>query len=213
MFMIFAPGVRKLTLTTHVTASIGWAGAVASFLALAIAGLGSQDEQLVRAAYLAMHLITWSLIVPLCFAALLTGVLQSVGTPWGLFRHYWVVAKLLLTVLATIILLVHTEPIGRVAALAAASTLSSTDLPQLRLQLVGDASAALFVLFITTTLSVYKPWGLTPYGLRQHRETMPGWRPVASPPARLGRYLLAGMLAFIVLLLLIHLAGGGLHGH
>jgi hypothetical protein len=211
--MLMAPRVRKLALTTHVTTSVGWAGAVASFLALAVAGLGSQDAQLVRAVYLAMHLITWSLIVPLCFATLLTGVVQSAGTTWGVFKHYWVVAKLLLTALATIILLVHTQPIGRVAALAATSTLSSTDLWQLRLQLVGDASAALFVLFITTTLSVYKPWGMTPYGVRKQREMMPEWRPAARPPAQLGGYLFVAILVFIALLFLIHLASGGRHGH
>ena len=211
--MVLAPRLRKLTLTTHVTASVGWAGAVASFLALAIAGVGSQDSELVRAAYLAMHLITWSLIVPLCFAALLTGVVQSMGTTWGLFRHYWVVAKLFLTLIATVILLAHTQPIGQVAAVAASSTLSSSDLWQLRLQLVGDASAALFVLFITTTLSVYKPWGLTPYGARKQQEVSPGWRPPALPPRQVGRYVLGAIVAFLVLLLLIHLAGGGLPGH
>lgn len=211
--MILAPRLRKLTLTTHVTASVGWAGAVASFLALAIAGVGSQDSELVRAAYLAMHLITWSLIVPLCFAALLTGVVQSMGTTWGLFRHYWVVAKLSLTLIATVVLLAHTQPIGRVAAVAASSTLSGSDLWQLRLQLVGDASAALFVIFITTTLSVYKPWGLTPYGARKQQEVSPGWHPPALPPRQGGRYVLAAIVAFLVLLLLIHLAGGGFHGH
>jgi hypothetical protein len=210
--VLLAPRVRKLALTTHVTASVSWAGAIASFLVLAIAGISSQDTQLVRAAYLSMHLITWALIVPLCLASLLTGVVQSVGTAWGLFRHYWVAAKLLLTVVATIILLAHTQPIGQVAALAAASTLSSNDLWQLRLQLVGDASAALFVLFITTTLSVYKPWGLTPYGVRIQQEAVPSWRPPGSPSTRL-RYAVGVILAFVILLLLIHLAGGGFHGH
>jgi hypothetical protein len=102
--------VRKLALTTHVASSVGWLGAVAAFLALAIAGLTGQNEQLGRAAYLAMHMTTWFVIVPLSFAALLTGLVQSLGTNWGLFRHYWVMAKLVLTVLATIILLVHTQP-------------------------------------------------------------------------------------------------------
>jgi hypothetical protein len=194
--MLMAPRVRKLALTTHVAASVGWAGAIASFLALAIAGVTSQDTQLVRAAYLSMHLITWALIVPLCFASLLTGVVQSVGTTWGLFQHYWVAAKLLLTVVATIVLLAHTQPIGQVAALAAASPLSSNDLWHIRLQLVGDASAALFVLFVTTTLSIYKPWG--PIGL--------------SLPLP-GRYTVGAILAFIILLVLIHLAGGGFYGH
>ena len=127
--MTMTPGVRKFALTTHVTSSVGWLGAVGAFLALAVAGLVSQDAQIVRAAYLAMHLTTWFVIVPLCLAALLTGIVQSVGTPWGLFRHYWVATKLLLTVLATIILLVHTQPIDRVAAVAAQTTLGERRSP------------------------------------------------------------------------------------
>src|SRR5438093_7986995 len=142
--MTMRPGVRKFALTTHVTSAVGWLGAVGAFLALAIAGLGSQDAQIVRAAYLAMHLTTWFVIVPLSVAALLTGIVQSIGTTWGLFRHYWVLAKLALTVLATVILLVHTQPIGRVAAVAAERMLSSAELCQVRIQLVADAGAALF---------------------------------------------------------------------
>src|SRR5687768_18623377 len=108
--MTMSAGIRKFALTTHVTSSVGWLGSVAAFLALAIAGISSLDAQTVRAAYLAMHVITWFVIIPFCLAALVTGLVQSLGTTWGLFRHYWVVTKLLLTVLATIILLVHTQP-------------------------------------------------------------------------------------------------------
>src|SRR5882757_3591223 len=165
--MAMTPGLRKFALTAHVTTSVGWIGAVAAFLALAVAGVGSQDAQIVRSAYLAMHLITWFVIVPLSLAALSTGIVQSLGTTWGLFDHYWIVTKLLLTVVATIILLVHTQPIDHVAAMAAQATLAAGDLRPVRLQLVGDACAALFVLLVTTALSVYKPWGMTSYGLRK----------------------------------------------
>ena len=212
--MIMTPGLRKFALTTHVTASVGWLGSVAAFLALAIAGLSSQDSQLVRAAYLAMHLTTWFVIVPFSIASLLTGLLESLGTTWGLFRHYWVVTKLLLTTLATIILLVHTQPIGRVAAVAAETALSGGDLLQVRLQLVGDAAAALFVLLVTTALSVYKPWGLTPYGIRRQAEATEGWRPAATRrSAPSGKYVLVGIIGFVLLVLVFHLLGGGLHGH
>jgi hypothetical protein len=212
--MIMTPGVRKFALTTHVTSSVGWLGAVAGFLALSIAGVTSTDGQIVRSAYLAMHLTTWWVIIPLCFAALLTGVMQSLGTTWGLFRHYWIVTKLLLTVLATVILLVHTQPIDEVATLAAMSTLSSSDLWQLRLQLVGDASAALFVLFATTMLSVYKPWGMTPYGLRTQFEATAGGVPAAARRSRpAGRYVLLGIVALVLLMLALHLFGIGLHLH
>ena len=49
------PRLRKFVLTAHVVSSVGWLGAIAVFLALAIAGLASQQAQLVRGAYLAME--------------------------------------------------------------------------------------------------------------------------------------------------------------
>ena len=154
---MMTPGVRKFALTTHVTSSVGWLGAVAAFLALALAGLSSSDALMVRAAYLAMEFITWFVIVPFSIASLITGVIQGLGTQWGLFRHYWVMAKLGLTVVATVILLVHTQPIGAVAQVALQGPLAAGDLRPLRMRLVADAVAALFALLAATTLSVFKP--------------------------------------------------------
>jgi hypothetical protein len=124
------------------------------------------------------------------------------------------VTKLLLTVLATLILLVHTQPIDRVAAVAAQTTLAIGDLRQLRFQLVGDACAALFVLLMTTALSVYKPWGMTPYGLRKQSDMTAAWgRSSTRQLAPWGRYVLIGIIAVVLLVLLLHLAGMGLHAH
>ncbi|MGH9905788.1 MAG: hypothetical protein ACRD8U_09435, partial [Pyrinomonadaceae bacterium] len=63
--MIMTPRLRKFALTTHVASSVGWLGSVASFLALAVVGLTSKNIQTVRAAYLAMELIAWFVIIPL----------------------------------------------------------------------------------------------------------------------------------------------------
>jgi hypothetical protein len=168
--MLMPPGLRRLALTAHVTTSVGWLGAVAGFLALAIAGLSGRDVQTVRASYLAMELTGWYVIVPLCFASLLTGLVMSLGTRWGLFRHYWVLAKLLINLLATLLLLLHMQPIGHVAAVVAERTLSHGELGGLRIQLVADAGAALLALLLATILAVYKPRGTTPYGWRRQRE-------------------------------------------
>jgi hypothetical protein len=210
---MMSAGLRKFALTTHVSASVGWLGAIGAFLALSIAGVTSQEPQTVRAAYLAMHLTTWYVIVPLCFASFLSGLVESLGTPWGLFRHYWVVTKLLLTVLATIILLVHTQPIDRVAAVAAQSVLAAGDLHRVRLQLVGDASAALFVLLATTTLSIYKPWGLTAYGVRVQLAAGREQPPAMARRRPMGRYVLMAIVGFVALIVLLHLAGIGMRGH
>jgi len=165
--MATPPGLRKLALTAHVISSVGWMGAVASFLALAIIGLTGEEDQVVRAAYVAMKVTTWAVIVPLCLASLLTGLIESLATPWGLFRHYWVLGKLGLTLLATIVLLAHTQPIGLLAHAATKATFARGDLPGVRVQLLVDAAAALFVLLMATILAIYKPRGLTRYGWRR----------------------------------------------
>ncbi len=71
------PRLRKFALTAHVTSSVGWLGAVAVSLALAVACLSTRDPELVRAAYLTMKLIGWVVLVPLSLASLLTGLVQS----------------------------------------------------------------------------------------------------------------------------------------
>jgi hypothetical protein len=169
--MTMPPSLRKFALTAHVTSSVGWLGAVAGFLALAFAGLTSEEGQTVRAAYLAMELTAWFVIVPLSLASPLTGLVMSLGTSWGLFRHYWVVAKLVITIPATIFLFLHMRPIGHLARVVAETTLSSGDLAGLRIQVVAAAGAGLLVLLVATTLSVYKPRGLTRYGrCKQHEQ-------------------------------------------
>ena len=165
------PGLRKLALTAHVISTVGWLGAVASFLALAIAGL---DAQMLRAAYVAMELTGWYVIVPLCFASLLTGSVQALGTPWGLFRHYWILLKLLIAVLSTILLLLHMQATSRLAAAPTEMVLSSPDLARLRMQLTADAAAALLALLVATSLAIYKPHGMTRYGARKEQQQTGG---------------------------------------
>ena len=168
--MIMGSGLRKLVRTAHVTCTVGWLGAVAGFLALAVVGVYGQDAQMVGAAYLAMEVITRYVIVPLSLVPLLlTGPLLSLGTPWGLFRHYWIVVKLVINVLSTFILLVHVQPISHLAHAAASGTLSATD-RSLQIQMVVASSAGLLALLACTGLAVYKPRGITPYGWRRQYE-------------------------------------------
>ena len=162
------PRLRKFALTAHVTSSVGWLGAVVAYLALTIVGLTSGDPQLARAAYVVIEVLGWWVIVPFSLAALLTGLVQSLGTEWGLFRHYWILAKFLLTIGAIIVLLVHMRTaVRRVSALVAEPTWSIATLGELRVQLLVHAAGGLLVLLVATTLSVYKPWGRTRYGRRK----------------------------------------------
>lgn len=152
--------MRKLLLLFHTAISVGWLGAVVAYLALALAARSSADPHLVRALLLAMELIGWRVIVPLSLGALATGVLQSVSSEWGLFRHYWVVAKLGLTVMGTVVLVVHMRTVSRVAGMASDGPVPG-DFSFLKLQLVVHAAGGLVVLLAATALSIWKPWGRT----------------------------------------------------
>jgi hypothetical protein len=165
--MTMTPGLRKFVLTAHVTSTVGWLGAVVAYLALTVAALTIQDAQTVRAAWIAMELTGWFVIVPLALASLLIGLVQSLGTPWGLFRHYWVLVKFLLTVFATIILLLHMPTVSYFAGVAAET--DSANLDGLWGELL-HAGGGLLVLLVATVLAVYKPRGMTRYGWRKQHE-------------------------------------------
>jgi hypothetical protein len=205
--------LRKLVLTAHVATSVGWLGAVIAYLALAIAALTSKEAQTVRASFLSMELVGWFVIVPCGLAALLTGLVQSLVTEWGLFRHYWILAKFLLTIGGITILLMHMPVVSRLAGVAAETPILNAALVGLpHPTFVVHAGGGLLVLLTATTLSVYKPWGLTPYG-RCVSRPMPtpdrGW----SRRQRWVLFVLIGIIGLVVLLGIWHLIGGGLPGH
>lgn len=164
--MNMTPRLRKFALLTHITFSVGWFGAVVPYLALAIAGLVSRDPQMVRAACLSMELIGWFVLVPFSVAALASGLVQSLSTKWGLIRHWWIVAKLVLTVVATLVLFRHMEAVSSVAQMAALTTTFDEDFRAQQIQLLVHPTGGLLVLLAAMILSVFKPWGKTPYGRR-----------------------------------------------
>lgn len=170
--MTMAPQLRRAALLAHVVSSVGWLGAVLVFLAMALIGLFSRDALTVRGAYLVMEQAAWFVLVPLAVASLVTGIVQSLGTTWGLFRHYWVVFKLAITVLATVVLLAYMQTFELMARVAAdpGADLGTVRSPSPALH----AGAALLVLGAATVLAVYKPRGLTRYGWRRQHHRAAG---------------------------------------
>lgn len=163
-------GLRKLVLSVHLAVSVGWIGAVAAYMALDVATAVSEDPPTLRAAYVSMDLVAGTVIVPLALASLVTGIALSLGTKWGLFRHYWVLISLLLTVIATVVLLIEVGTIGALASAAADPGTSPQELRGLASTLAHSMGGAA-VLVAVLVLNVYKPRGLTRYGWRkEHKE-------------------------------------------
>lgn len=167
--IVLQSGPRKILLVTHISTSVGLMGAVAGFLLLAVTGLISPDPQLARSVYPAMDLITRLLILPLVLASLAIGVAQSLVTPWGLFRHWWIVVKLGMNLIILAVLLVQMPGIRHLAEVAA-SSLPLDELFGQRASFVVHGTGGLLALLIPLGLSVFKPRGLTHYGWRKQTE-------------------------------------------
>ena len=166
--MLMRPALRKLALTFHIVASLGWMGAVAGFIVLDVTTVTSADVPTLRAAYIGMDLVIDWAIVPLAFASFVSGIVMSLGTKWGLFRHWWVVITLILTVVATLVLLAQLPLIEHRADLAANPATTDEAIRgegNLLLHSVGGT----VLLLVITVLNVYKPRGLTRYGWRRQQ--------------------------------------------
>jgi hypothetical protein len=166
------PLTRKLALVAHVGASVGWLGAVLTSLVLAVIAAASRDPVLVRAIYLTLRVIGWFALIPLSIASLLTGLAQSIGTGWGLLRHYWVLIKLIMNLFATGVLLLYVQTLNQLAQAAKVSPSGGMAGPESASPIVHAAGAVL-LLVAAVTLSVFKPRGLTGYGRRHSPHPAP----------------------------------------
>lgn len=186
---------RKLLLSLHVLASVGWAGALAVFLAHALAALSTDDPRAAGALALAMAITAWLVILPLAIASFATGVAQALLSAWGLARHHWVVLKLALTAVATAVLFMKLGPIG---ALAQGWAASQAGMEGLWTSLALHAAGGLAILVAATLLAIYKPAGLTAYGARRLRRVdaaTPAWAKAGwTAAAALGLVLVAMLL-------------------
>lgn len=158
------PAVRRAALFAHVIVSIGWIGAILAYLAFAAVAVRGRDPELMRAAYLVMDPVQRWALLPLAGGAMLTGLVMSLGSSWGLIRHWWVIFKLLLTTFAAVVLVLNTT--GRVATLTeAARRPGQLGSEGLNAQ-INHATIGLVILLVVAALGVYKPRGATGYGWR-----------------------------------------------
>jgi hypothetical protein len=203
--MLFQPGMRKLILTSHITFSVGWLGAVVVFLVLAFKGLTTTETQIAHAAFIAMEISTFFVIVPFCIASLLTGVVQSLGTKWGIFKHYWIVVKLVITVAMTALLILHLEPISQLANINGGESQPSATETKMVINLIKKSALALIALIGVTTISIYKPWGKIQIQGAAAKERL--------IKVHFKAYLFVGMLILAIAFIIIHILKGGMRMH
>ncbi|MFC7329970.1 hypothetical protein [Marinactinospora rubrisoli] len=151
-------GARRTLNCVHAVISTAWLGAHAAVVVLLAIGLAADTPERAGTGYGAAEMLMTGFTRPAGFAALATGLLLAVTTPWGLFRHYWVFGKLLLT--AALVVGGNLSLTPAVRAMAAA-TEGGTVLPPSdeRLALLVPLCVSLGFLVAATVLSLLKPFG------------------------------------------------------
>ncbi|MGP8300470.1 DUF2269 domain-containing protein [Streptomyces inhibens] len=152
---------RRALLVLHVAVSVSWLGLTLGLLTLSVTGCTTGSPEMAAVAYRAMKIFGDWLVLPIALLTLVSGLVLSLGTAWGLARHRWVYLKFWLTLLTVLLSVFSLRPgINHLAAEAAAGTPT----PDINL-VVAPAVATATYLFLTA-ISVLKPWGLTKRGSR-----------------------------------------------
>lgn len=154
--------VRRATLVVHVAASAGWLGLTLGLLALALTAYTTESASVIEASYRSMRVFTDWLVLPVAFLTLVSGLVLSLGTKWGLARHRWVFIKFWLTLATTTGSALALRPGVSSAADTVAAGGTVTEPRDLLMGPVVSLTAYLFM----TVISVLKPWGLTRRGRR-----------------------------------------------
>ncbi len=154
---------RRAALVVHVIASAGWLGLTLGLLALGITAATDGSAGTVEASVRAMKLFADWLLLPVAFLTLLSGLLLSLGTVWGLARYRWVYTKFWLTLATTTATVFALRPGVNSAVTAVAAGGPLPDAGDVLFGPVVSLSAYVFM----TVISVLKPWGKTRRGRRR----------------------------------------------
>ncbi|MCP2166815.1 hypothetical protein [Goodfellowiella coeruleoviolacea] len=184
---------RRVSLWLHVITSVGWMGQALAMASLLVLALTTGDSAVRAAATGMAEHVDHTLLAPLANASAFTGFMLASATPWGFFRHWWVLAKFAITVVQ-----LHLGIFVLSAALGTAATTAAPTVPLA----VGTALMASAIAY-QAWLSVAKPWSRTPWtsaAARQRAASQPGaprWllATALAVPADIGLGLVVGFPA------------------
>ncbi|AHH97475.1 glucan phosphoethanolaminetransferase (alkaline phosphatase superfamily) [Kutzneria viridogrisea] len=163
---------RQLLVFVHVAVSVGWMGAGAANVVLAMTAGYTASAEVRQVCYQMIDQVDGFVVIPIAFAALASGVLLCLVTPWGLARYWWVLVKLVLTVA---VIGYSTFGLGTWVEDSIAASTRGVESPVAG-QLAYGAGLNIAAFLFMTWLSVAKPWGKTPWAPASPRR---GHRPVA----------------------------------
>jgi len=131
---------------------------------LTVLGLRSDDAATVRVSYELLELFDMTILPWSSIGAILSGIAASLTSKWGLVRHYWIVAKLLISIaiIASAFGFLHRWVVSAAERSAVLETAGDdVTVGNLGVWLVTGFGTAVSFVAVAMVLSVYKPWPKT----------------------------------------------------
>ncbi|MFJ8107269.1 hypothetical protein [Streptomyces sp. NPDC096132] len=170
-----SPRLRKAVLTIHVAISVGWLGLVTGMFAMSVAGATTHDAAQQAAMYRTMSLLDEIFLGMTSMFALISGIVVSAGTKWGLLRRTWVATKFFLTMGVMVLgfSVIHQLILEANTLVDEGAPARGGELDGVGWAMSGAALVALLSLIFMTAVSTYKPWGTTRWGRTPAARTRP----------------------------------------
>ncbi|MBB6634236.1 hypothetical protein [Cohnella thailandensis] len=165
---------KQLVVAIHVIAVASWIGGTLGMILLAVYLQSAANGEQLAYTLSSMEVIDENLLKYPALLTLLTGILLSLWTQWGLVKHYWIVIKLALTVI-TILLGIFfldnwTASLADLIADMEFATLQSQTFQSTWLSILIMACFNLFCLLLMVFITYYKPFGRIKKGKGKDRK-------------------------------------------
>lgn len=143
-----------------------WLGAVVTNLFLGLSAALTGSETLADGYYAAMDTTVNHVMPAAAIATLATGLVLALATRWGLFRHWWIIAKFVLAIVTVLVGVAIIDPAVRDTI----ETRAKTGSTGFSAALLPAVAATPLLLLSATVIAITKPWGRTHRTRRQGRE-------------------------------------------
>jgi hypothetical protein len=153
---------RNWLLSLHIATGGLWFGTALCSVALALSIILLNPSNALHGINLARNIMGQYIIVPSAIFSVITGVLLCSFTNWGFFKHYWVIAKqivtLLLVVLGSVWLGPMTKEMTTLSEVGQSQVLQNPNYLTLQSTVTLGGSLQTLALLAVIIVSTVKPW-------------------------------------------------------
>ncbi|GAP99996.1 DUF2269 family protein [Leptolyngbya sp. NIES-2104] len=154
---------RNWLLSLHIASGGLWFGTALCSVVLALSFRSLNDGDGIYGINTARNLLGEFVIVPSAILSVVTGALLCAFTNWGFFKHFWVMAKQLVTLILIVVGSVWlgpwTKEMTAISEVARSQALQNPSYLSLQSVVAIGGALQTLALLIIIAISTVKPWG------------------------------------------------------